>query len=96
MFPCCVFYGSGAFHGRTLGALSTTHSKYIHKIDIPAFDWPIAPFPQYRYPLEENQRENDAEDKRCLAQVGGHRIMYSHFMLPLLCLLNSVPLFSQS
>ncbi|KZC14929.1 4-aminobutyrate aminotransferase, mitochondrial [Dufourea novaeangliae] len=26
----------GAFHGRTLGSLSTTHSKYIHKIDIPA------------------------------------------------------------
>ncbi|XP_021937184.1 4-aminobutyrate aminotransferase, mitochondrial isoform X2 [Zootermopsis nevadensis] len=59
----------GAFHGRTLGALSTTHSKYIHKIDIPAFDWPIASFPQYRYPLHENQRENDAEDKRCLAEV---------------------------
>ncbi|PNF26502.1 4-aminobutyrate aminotransferase, mitochondrial, partial [Cryptotermes secundus] len=61
------FYG--AFHGRTLGALSTTHSKYIHKIDIPAFDWPVASFPQYRYPLEENRRENDAEDKRCLAEV---------------------------
>jgi 4-aminobutyrate aminotransferase-like enzyme len=54
-----------------LGALSTTHSKYIHKIDIPAFDWPVALFPQYRYPLEENKRENDAEDKRCLADVGG-------------------------
>jgi 4-aminobutyrate aminotransferase/(S)-3-amino-2-methylpropionate transaminase len=52
-----------------LGALSTTHSKYILKIDIPAFDWPVASFPQYRYPLEENQRENDAEDKRCLAEV---------------------------
>jgi len=59
----------GAFHGRTLGALSTTHSKYIHKIDIPAFDWPVASFPCYRYPLEENKRENDAEDKRCLAEV---------------------------
>lgn len=59
----------GAFHGRTLGALSTTHSKYIHKIDIPAFDWPVASFPQYRYPLEENKRENDAEDNRCLAEV---------------------------
>jgi len=54
-----------------LGALSTTHSKYIHKIDIPAFDWPVASFPCYRYPLEENKRENDAEDKRCLAEVDG-------------------------
>nr|CAD7265583.1 unnamed protein product [Timema shepardi] len=59
----------GAFHGRTLGVLSTTHSKYIHKIDIPAFDWPIASFPQYKYPLEENKRENEAEDKKCLAEV---------------------------
>ncbi|XP_053687953.1 4-aminobutyrate aminotransferase, mitochondrial [Sabethes cyaneus] len=61
------FYG--AFHGRTLGCLSTTHSKYIHKIDIPSFDWPIAPFPKYRYPLEENVRENAQEDARCLAEV---------------------------
>lgn len=59
----------GAFHGRTIGALSTTHSKYIHKIDVPAFDWPIASFPEYRYPLEENVRENQQEDKRCLAEV---------------------------
>lgn len=59
----------GAFHGRTIGALATTHSKYIHKIDIPSFDWPIASFPQYKYPLEENVRENKAEDDRCLAEV---------------------------
>lgn len=25
----------GAFHGRTMGVLSTTHSKYIHKVGIP-------------------------------------------------------------
>ncbi|XP_058463797.1 4-aminobutyrate aminotransferase, mitochondrial [Malaya genurostris] len=59
----------GAFHGRTLGCLSTTHSKYIHKIDIPSFDWPIAPFPNYKYPLEDNVRENAQEDARCLAEV---------------------------
>ncbi|KAF2899195.1 hypothetical protein ILUMI_06982 [Ignelater luminosus] len=59
----------GAFHGRTLGSLSTTHSKAIHKIDVPAFNWPIAHFPAYRYPLEENQRENEQEDKKCLAEV---------------------------
>ncbi|XP_070161849.1 4-aminobutyrate aminotransferase, mitochondrial-like isoform X2 [Polyergus mexicanus] len=59
----------GGFHGRTLGCLSTTHSKYIHKIDVPAFDWPIASFPEYKYPLEENVRENQREDKRCLAEV---------------------------
>ncbi|XP_050532921.1 4-aminobutyrate aminotransferase, mitochondrial [Daktulosphaira vitifoliae] len=59
----------GSFHGRTLGVLSTTHSKYIHKMDVPAFDWPIASFPEYKYPLHENVRENQAEDKRCLAEV---------------------------
>ncbi|KAL1494315.1 hypothetical protein ABEB36_009931 [Hypothenemus hampei] len=57
------------FHGRSLGTLSTTRSKYIQKIDIPAFDWPMAKFPQYLYPLEENQRFNDEEDDRCLAGV---------------------------
>lgn len=59
----------GAFHGRTLGALSCTHSKPIHKLDVPAFDWPIAKFPRYKYPLEENARENSQEDDRCLAHV---------------------------
>nr|MBE5725117.1 putative4-aminobutyrate aminotransferase, mitochondrial-like [Cucujiformia] len=59
----------GGFHGRTFGALSTTHSKAIHKLDIPAFDWPIAHFPKYKYPLEENSRENKAEDAKCLAEV---------------------------
>lgn len=59
----------GAFHGRTMGVLSTTHSKYIHKIDVPAFDWPVAYFPRYRYPLEENARENQEEDKKALAHV---------------------------
>ncbi|KAL0272296.1 UNVERIFIED_CONTAM: hypothetical protein PYX00_005329 [Menopon gallinae] len=58
-----------AFHGRTMGVLSTTHSKYIHKIDVPAFDWPIASFPLYKYPLEENKRENEEEDRKCLAEV---------------------------
>uniref|UniRef100_A0ABD2WNT5 (S)-3-amino-2-methylpropionate transaminase n=1 Tax=Trichogramma kaykai TaxID=54128 RepID=A0ABD2WNT5_9HYME len=67
----------GAFHGRTLGSLSTTHSKYIHKIDVPAFDWPIAPFPRYKYPLESNERENRQEDERCLAKADELFVRYS-------------------
>ncbi|CAH1170440.1 unnamed protein product [Phaedon cochleariae] len=59
----------GGFHGRTLGALSSTHSKAIHKIDVPAFDWPIAHFPKYKYPLADNCRENVEEDHKCLAEV---------------------------
>lgn len=59
----------GAFHGRTMGCLATTHSKAIHKLDVPSLDWPIADFPSYKYPLNENERENRQEDDRCLAKV---------------------------
>jgi 4-aminobutyrate aminotransferase/(S)-3-amino-2-methylpropionate transaminase len=43
-----------SFHGRTFGALSCTRSKPIHKLDIPAFHWPKAPFPALKYPLEQH------------------------------------------
>lgn len=59
----------GAFHGRTFGALSCTHSKAIHKLDVPAFDWPIAQFPRYKYPLDEHKAENAKEDDKCLAHI---------------------------
>eukprot|EP00052_Salpingoeca_macrocollata_P007089 m.57661 g.57661 ORF g.57661 m.57661 type:complete len:565 (+) comp15827_c0_seq1:610-2304(+) len=58
-----------AFHGRTLGCLSATHSKAIHKIDVPALPWPVAPFPKLKYPLAENEAANNAEVKRCLQAV---------------------------
>lgn len=59
----------GAFHGRTHGCLAVTHSKPIHKLDIPSFDWPIAPFPALKYPLDDagNAAANAAEEARCLA-----------------------------
>jgi len=60
---------AGGFHGRTLAALSCTHSKAIHKIDVPSFDWPTAPFPRLRYPLNENDEYNKAEEKKCLDEV---------------------------
>ncbi|CAM1506190.1 Fc.00g058310.m01.CDS01 [Cosmosporella sp. VM-42] len=60
---------SKGFHGRLFGSLSTTHSKPIHKLDIPAFDWPTAPFPQLKYPLNEHVAENEAEEDRCLQEV---------------------------
>ncbi|CAL5871826.1 uncharacterized protein PFLUO_LOCUS6079 [Penicillium psychrofluorescens] len=58
-----------AFHGRLFGSLSTTRSKPIHKLDIPAFDWPQATFPTLKYPLEEHAQENAAEEQRCLQEV---------------------------
>ncbi|XP_044731610.1 4-aminobutyrate aminotransferase, mitochondrial [Chrysoperla carnea] len=60
---------SNAFHGRTLGALATTHSKAIHKIDVPSLDWPIAQFPQYKYPLVDNVSYNKKQDVKSLAHV---------------------------
>ncbi|XP_044275090.1 4-aminobutyrate aminotransferase, mitochondrial-like [Varanus komodoensis] len=71
--PGCPEYSMlsfmGAFHGRTMGCLATTHSKAIHKLDIPSFDWPIAPFPRLKYPLEEFVKENDQEEARCLEEA---------------------------
>merc|ERR1711865_706335 len=60
---------SGGFHGRTMAALTCTHSKAIHKIDVPAFDWPTAPFPRLRYPLEQHAEANKKEEERCLKNV---------------------------
>ncbi|VDN53599.1 unnamed protein product [Dracunculus medinensis] len=59
----------GAFHGRSLAALSLTRSKSIHKVDIPAFNWPVANFPRYKYPLAKNIQYNERQDDECLAMV---------------------------
>uniref|UniRef100_A0A8C7HWM3 4-aminobutyrate aminotransferase n=1 Tax=Oncorhynchus kisutch TaxID=8019 RepID=A0A8C7HWM3_ONCKI len=59
----------GGFHGRTLGCLATTHTKAIQKLDVPSFDWPIASFPQLRYPLDQFERENAREEARCLEEA---------------------------
>lgn len=55
---------SHAFHGRTLGTLSATRSKPIHKLDIPAMHWPQAPFPKLKYPLQAHAFENSQEEAR--------------------------------
>mmetsp|Transcript_18887 Transcript_18887/g.34995 ORF Transcript_18887/g.34995 Transcript_18887/m.34995 type:complete len:569 (+) Transcript_18887:79-1785(+) len=60
---------SGAFHGRTFGCLSTTRSKPIHKLDVPHFDWPMAQFPNLKYPLSRFEEDNKAEEAACLAEV---------------------------
>jgi 4-aminobutyrate aminotransferase/(S)-3-amino-2-methylpropionate transaminase len=59
----------GGFHGRTLGLLSCSNSRPIQGVDIPSMNWPKADFPQYRYPLDQNNKENNKEDQRCLAIV---------------------------
>ncbi|KAI9766793.1 MAG: 4-aminobutyrate transaminase [Geoglossum simile] len=57
------------FHGRLLGSLSTTRSKPVHKMDIPAFNWPQAPFPTLKYPLGDHVEENAAEEASCLEET---------------------------
>ncbi|HVY45669.1 MAG TPA: aminotransferase class III-fold pyridoxal phosphate-dependent enzyme [Minicystis sp.] len=58
-----------SFHGRSLGALSLTRSKPIHKVDLPAFAWPSVPFPESRWPLAEHARENAEAEARSLDAV---------------------------
>ncbi|KAM4068100.1 aminotransferase class-III domain-containing protein [Hirsutella rhossiliensis] len=54
------------FHGRLFGSLSTTRSKPIHKLDIPAFDWPQATFPQCKYPMDQHVEENEKAEQASL------------------------------
>jgi 4-aminobutyrate aminotransferase/(S)-3-amino-2-methylpropionate transaminase len=59
----------GGFHGRSLGALSLTRSKVIHKLDMPAFVWPKVRFPDVRFPLGEHATENRASEARSLEEL---------------------------
>ncbi|RKK67959.1 4-aminobutyrate aminotransferase [Fusarium oxysporum] len=58
-----------AFHGRMFASLATTRTKTIHKLDIPTFNWPQAPFPLLKYPLKDHVGENKKEEQRCLDEV---------------------------
>jgi 4-aminobutyrate aminotransferase/(S)-3-amino-2-methylpropionate transaminase len=69
-----------AFHGRLFGSLSTTRSKPIHKLDIPAFDWPQATFPLLKYPLEDHVEENKKIEEEALADV--ERLITTHHLPP--------------
>ena len=57
------------FHGRLMGSLSATRSKAIHKLDIPAYNWPVANVPLYKYPFEKNEEYNRQQDDMSLADV---------------------------
>ena len=60
---------SSGFHGRTMGCLSATRSKAEHKVHIPAFKWPVAPFPKLKYPLEENEEINKENEQCCITET---------------------------
>ncbi|XP_045213587.2 4-aminobutyrate aminotransferase, mitochondrial-like [Mercenaria mercenaria] len=67
--PLSILSFNNAFHGRTMGALACTHSKWLHKLDFPMPDWPLVRFPDLKYPLEENVMENRAEENKVLEEV---------------------------
>ncbi|CAG5115352.1 unnamed protein product, partial [Candidula unifasciata] len=77
-----------AFHGRTMGALALTHTKWSHKLDFPSPDWPIASFPQLKYPLEDFVQENKKEEARCLAEVEELIGVYSKKGNPVVCIVT--------
>ena len=56
-------------HGRLFGTLSATRTNPLFKLDTPAFDWPAAEPPRYRWPLEDNTDYNRAQDDASLADV---------------------------
>ncbi|KAL5018141.1 hypothetical protein ScPMuIL_003863 [Solemya velum] len=67
--PLTILSFKNAFHGRTMGALACTHTKYLQKLYFPQPDWPIATFPRLKYPLEAHEAENKAEERSCLEEI---------------------------
>lgn len=59
----------GGYHGRMFGSNSSSSVSAMQKLDTPAFDWPFAKSPAYKYPLEENAEYNRAQDDECLADA---------------------------
>mmetsp|Transcript_11448 Transcript_11448/g.15434 ORF Transcript_11448/g.15434 Transcript_11448/m.15434 type:complete len:154 (+) Transcript_11448:670-1131(+) len=52
-----------------LGALTTTRTKSMAKVDTPGFDWPASKNPLYKYPLDENEDYNREQDRAALADM---------------------------
>ncbi|KAH9498856.1 hypothetical protein Btru_004835 [Bulinus truncatus] len=77
-----------AFHGRTMGALALTHTKWNQKLDFPSPDWPIASFPLLKYPLEDFVSENSKEESRCLAEVEDLLEKYKNKDKPVACIVT--------
>ncbi len=67
---------AGAFHGRGLGPMSATHSKLMHKADLPAFPWPTAIFPANRFPLDRFADENATAEADALVAL--ERLLDQH------------------
>ncbi|CAH1112546.1 unnamed protein product [Psylliodes chrysocephalus] len=58
-----------SLHGSTIGALNVSNADPWKKVDFATFDWPVADYPEYKYPLDENVEYNDIQDNQSLAMV---------------------------
>lgn len=67
---------SGAFHGRGFGSLTTTHSKTIHKADIPCLPWPVSTFPASRHPRARYAEDNARAEAAALVEL--ERVLDAH------------------
>lgn len=66
--PSILCFDNGS-HGTTFGTLSLSQTNVFAKADVPKFHWPVAPFPKYKYPLEEYHFQNKCQDANCLSRV---------------------------
>lgn len=57
------------FTSKHIHSCEQTQLLTISRLDVPAFDWPIATYPKYKYPLEENLEDNQEVDRKCLAEI---------------------------
>ena len=56
------------YHGNSIGTLSCSDDR-VNLQGVPTFDWPRASFPKMKYPLVEHEKENRAEEDRCLEEI---------------------------
>jgi len=59
----------GGNHGKFLTSLSVSSAFPEAKRGITTFNWPIAPFPNIKYPYDEFYNENIKEENRCVGEV---------------------------
>lgn len=52
--------------GRNSDPLNVMRSNAEHALGFENFNWPVAPFPNIKYPLKQYEKENLEEEARCL------------------------------
>lgn len=65
MSKLCVVGFNNSNHGQSTAALSFS-STDANTHGLPAFPWPKAEFPRMKYPMGQNQKDNAAEEDRCI------------------------------